>query len=158
MKLKKTTFVTLLFAAPLSAWAAVDRTAVVSLLEREWGELQSVMAGVLGAWALLLQGMPSGEEVSIIARTGLPLLLLLPLRSLSRWFAAWLTGYLRGLHNQLVSGDIKHKGLRALTRFVTSITPLVPWLLLLWASLLVPVFPSSEGGRAVLYHCSTPCT
>ncbi|TPD53990.1 MAG: hypothetical protein C9355_10760 [Thalassolituus maritimus] len=146
MKLKKTTFFTLLFAAPLSAWAAVDRTAVVSLLEREWGELQSVIAGVLGAWTLLLQGMPSGEEISIIARTGLPLLLLLPLRSLSRWFAAWLTGYLRGLHNQLVSGDIKHKGLRALTRFVTSITPLVPWLLLLWVSLLVPVFPSSEAG------------
>ena len=146
MRFYITTLFSLLLAAPVAAWAAVDRTAVVSLLEREWGELQSVVAGVLGAWALLIQGMPSGEELSIIARTGLPLLLLWPLRSLSRWFAAWLTGYLRGLHNQLVSGDIKHKGLRALTRFVTSITPLVPWLLLLWVALLVPVFPSAEAG------------
>lgn len=121
-------------------------TTLTTLLDREWTLLQQAGADVLLAWSQLIQGIPHGEEYRVILSTGLPLLMLIPLRAMSRIFAARMTASLSALHNRLVSGDIRHRGLRAMARFVTSITPLVPWLLLLWVSLLIPEVPADQGG------------
>ncbi|MEC8524872.1 MAG: hypothetical protein VXZ24_11610 [Pseudomonadota bacterium] len=135
-----------LFLPAMAAAQALEGAAYIALFEREWQLLQTVVVDWLHACSQLIQGIPKGDEWKVVFSTGLPLVLLVPLRYLSRGFSRWLTGYLSGWHNQLVSGDIRHKGLRALTRFVTSITPLVSWLLLLWVALVLPRMSASDFG------------
>ncbi|WP_300426884.1 hypothetical protein [uncultured Thalassolituus sp.] len=123
----------LLVNAGLPEWQSYS-----AVFEREWQQLTRVGGDFIAAWDKLFSGMSAGERVSVLMNTGLPLLLILPLRWLAKWFADRLARALGELHNRLVSGSIKHKGLRAVTRFITSITPLVPWIILLWVAMLVP--------------------
>jgi len=131
----------------LVAFAALpDTQSIVRLFENEWQQLLGLAGDIVQAWGQLLQGPAAAERTSVIMRTGLPLLLLFPARWVLRYFASYLMGKLSDLHNSLVAGNIRHRGLRALARFVTAITPLVPWLLLLWLSLLLPTLDASVYG------------
>lgn len=136
----------LFLLSPAVAVQALELAAYSALFEREWLLLQTVAQDWVLACSQLIHGIPKGDEWKVVFQTGLPLLLLLPLRYVSRAFSRWLTGYLSSWHNQLVSGDIRHKGLRAVTRFVTSITALLPWLFLLSITLFMPRLPTSEFG------------
>ncbi|TNC84003.1 MAG: hypothetical protein CSH36_15500, partial [Thalassolituus sp.] len=98
----------LLVNAGLPEWQSYS-----AVFEREWQQLTRVGGDFIAAWDKLFSGMSAGERVSVVMNTGLPLLLILPLRWLAKWFADRLARALGELHNRLVSGSIKHKGLRA---------------------------------------------
>lgn len=137
-------FVLLLIGLPALTFAGLpDMAGVAAILEREWQQLFAVGSRLVSAWSQLINGIPEGELLVVVMNSALPLLLIFPLRWFSKYFADVMAQWLGELHNRLVSGSIKHRGLRALTRFITSITPLVPWILLLWLSLLVP-YPDRE--------------
>ncbi|WP_430460375.1 ATP-binding protein [Thalassolituus sp. LLYu03] len=120
---------------------------MAALLQSEWQQLHDAFHRLLSAWDLLLHGIPAGERTRVILQSGLPLVLLFPARWLAKHFAHLLTGALAGLHNRLISGSIRHQGLRALARFISAITPLLPWLLLLWLSLYLPQPAEDDSGH-----------
>lgn len=131
----------------LSVWQQLPYAdGIQRLLQQEWASLHRVGAELIAAWGLLLGGIPEGERLTVIMRTGLPLLLLMPLRWLSRGLTAIIAQQLNKLHNQLVSGDIRQRGARAGARFLTAITPLVPWLALLWLTRLLPDLDADQYG------------
>lgn len=142
-----------LLLAPAAQAALIDWPGLDMLIRAEWQQLTTTFNNILSAWDSLLHGIPEGQRTQVIMNSGVPLLLIFPLRWLARHFASWTAGMLAALHNRLISGGIHHQGLRAITRFISGITPLVPWILLLWATTLLPPLQqetSAVGGALPL--------
>lgn len=133
-------------AAAVPAEWAFDWPGLSLLLQSEWDQLRTTLNDVISAWGHLLHGIPEGQRTRVIMNSGAPLLLIFPFRWLAKLFAAWSGRLFATLHNRLISGGIRHQGLRAITRFITGVTPLLPWALLLLASTCLPHPQQEEAG------------
>ena len=135
----------LLLTSVAAAAAMTDIKGISLLLQSEWQQMQQMAHTVAAAWYSLLHGINAGEHVSVLMKSGLPLLLIFPLRWLAKHFAESLVHVIVSAHNRFLAGQ-RHQGLRAVTRFISGATPLLPWILLLWASTLVPQPVHEDAG------------
>jgi len=141
-------FLAVLLLAPAvhAALPGIDWPGLAMMLRAEWQQLHTTLNNVVSSWDSLLHGIPEGQRTQVIMNSGAPLLLVFPLRWLAKLFASWTASILAALHNRLIGGGIHHQGLRAITRFISGITPLLPWVLLLWLSTLLPPMQQETAG------------
>lgn len=141
--------VTLLFLASVSVVMAADSLPVLHWLQhlqQEGDALLAALLNVSSAWHALLHGSDNSGLWQVVMHSGLPLLLIFPLRWLTKFLARYLVNGIIHWHNQIVSSGLRHQGARAMARLASGVTPLLPWGMLLWLSTLVPAPDKQQMG------------